>query len=185
MIYSAVTIDDLSQMLELYTTYLNEGESVEEYLREGLSNKRYCGMKCMDGNRLAGVFTARPGVEFTFNHEDIVQEICDAYPTADLFTADMLVVLPAYRGKGVARVLADGLREDLSRKGCDYLVIEEWHRHAEDDVPVSGVLKYIGDYVTHGVYQDFYRGCEEYGYTCPECGVPCQCGALVCVVTIA
>ena len=182
--YSEVDQRDFEQMLVLYERFLNAGASIAPYLMEGLSSPDYAGVKCEDGGRLIGVFSARSGVEFTCGHEDLVEAIRQKWSGYRLYTADMLAVLPEYRGRGIARRLAEGLRTSLKTHGCEKLVIEEWHRSIEGDVPVSGVLKYIGPYTTLGAYPDFYRDCAHYGVICPECGADCRCGALVCVLEI-
>ncbi len=184
LLYSEVNESDFEQMLILYERFLNAGENIAPYLREGISDSSYAGVKCMDGERMIGVFSARPGVDFTCGHEDIAEKIRRRWRSYRLFTADMLAVLPEYRGLGVARRLAEGLRASLKARGCERLVIEEWRRSIEGDVPVSGVLKYIGPHTTLGVYPDFYRDSAEYGVTCPECGPHCRCGALVCILEI-
>ena len=182
--YSGLTIDDLDGMSHLYETYLNAGAIIRGWLREGLSKPDYAGVKCTDGDMLVGVFSGRPGVEFTCGHHDIVSQIIDQWGEHTLYTTDMVIVHPDYRGQGIARELAARFSRDLAAKGCRYLIIEEWHRKIENDVPVSGVLKYMGKYEIFGEYSDFYRELERYDMTCPECGTTCRCGAVVCVIDV-
>lgn len=186
LIYDKLSLDDLDNMSELYELYLNSGPSISGWLREGLTESGYVGLKCLDGERMVGVISARPGVEFTCGHEDISSLIKQRWAGYQLYTGDMMAVLPAYRNQGIARELARGFKDELIRNGCERLVLEEWHRSLTDDIPASGVHKYFGKYELVGKYNDFYRDIGKYGLACPECGgSSCRCGAYICVITLA
>ena len=172
---------DIDEMSELYEKYLNAGENIKAWISEGMNGPGYCGVKCVDGNKMIGVFSARPAVEFTCGHEDIVDLICERWRGLLLYTGDMLVVAPEYRRQGVARELTERLHRSLVQKGCQCFVAEEWHRFVEKDVPADDVLKYLGRKVIVGRYDDFYKNLGMHGLTCPECGTSCCCGAIVSV----
>lgn len=183
--YSDVTIADLGAVNELYQRHLNGGPQIYDWLREGLSMENYAGVKCMDGEKVVGVFSARPGIDFTCPHPEIEAKILAEYPGKNIYSGETLVVLPEYRGLGIARELALGLRERLIKLRCDIMIAEEWHRRIERDVPASGVLKYLSERTDLlGIYPEFYAGLEELGMTCPQCDGHCQCGALVCAVVL-
>lgn len=183
--YSSVRPEDLPAMIGLYHTYLNGGDGVVRFLEEGMSAPGYAGVKCTLDGRMIGVFSARPGIEFTCGHAELVELIEREYGNEDIYTADMLAVEDAYRGRGIARQLSIGLRDALMAKGALRLIIEEWHRAVEDDMPVSGVVRYFGKHRVIGDYPDFYRDLEQYDMTCPECVGPCRCGAKVIVIRLS
>lgn len=184
--YSEIDASDGERMTLLYKTYLNDGETVQDWFEAGLSQGDYAGAKCMDAERAVGVFSARPGIEFTCGHEDIVRQLEETYRGEKIFTADMLAVLPEYRGHGVARQLAWGLRDSLKKHGCEKLIVEAWERSIKHDTPVGGVVKYLSPHIkVFGEYLDFYQNLAQYSLTCPECGgSDCKCGALVLVLDI-
>ena len=183
--YSDLSIDDLENMRNLYETFLNSGSGIEEWLREGLANPRYAGIKCMDGDKMVGVFSGRPGIEFTYGHEDLTELIREKWKGYEIFTGDMLVVLPEYRGHGIARRLTTGMKKSLREKGCQRMVAEAWYKPVANDIPASNVMKYLGPHEVVGEYMDFYRDIDKLGMTCPECGPgSCRCGAVVCVIEI-
>ena len=184
LVFSEVKKTDFGYMLDLYERFLNTGEGIARHLNESANAPGYLGVKCMDGDVIVGVITAEPGVKFTCGHEDIAAEIQARWRGKSIYTGDMLVVLPEYRGRGIARRLSENWRELLRSGGCEILVIEGWHRSREDDVPMSGILKYMGKYTTFGEYPDFYSESERYGVVCPECGANCLCGARICVIEI-
>ena len=184
LIYSEVTIEDFGPMLALYERFLNAGEGTWRHLGKSMNAPGYAGVKCMDGDVMAGVISAEPGVGFTCGHEDLAAQIEERWRGKSVYTGDMLVVLPEYRGRGIARRLSEAWREMLISRGCEILVIEGWHRSREDDVPMTGILKYIGRSITLGEYPDFYQQSERYGVLCPECGAHCRCGATICVIEL-
>ena len=179
--YVEINRDDLDELSELYEVYLNSGGRVKGWLQEGLNDSRYCGIKCLDDGKIVGAISARPNVEFTCGHEEIVNEINDRWKGLDLFTADMLTVLPAYRESGVGRELTIKHRDQIIKNGGHGIVVELWHKN-NDERPGSGLLKYLGNGELLGVYDDFYKDLDKYGLSCPDCGLPCSCGADVYVI---
>ncbi len=184
LVYSNITSDDFAPMLALYERFLNAGEGISRHLGESMNTPGYLGVKCMDSDVMAGVISAAPGIEFTCGHEDIAAQIQARWRGKSVYTGDMLAVLPEYRGRGIARKLSESWREELMRHGCEILILEGWRRTNEGDVPMSGILKYLGEHTTFGEYPDFYIESERYGVVCPECGKHCRCGARICVVEI-
>ena len=182
--YGSLELCDLDEINNLYERYLNSGKCIKGWLREGLQTPGYCGVKCTDGDKIVGAFSARPAIEFTCGHEELVRRISEQWSGHRIYTVDMLAVLPEYRGQGVARELAKRLREKMLQNGCQEFVVEAWRRSKENDTPMSGVLKYFGRQMVVGVYDDFYKDIRKYGIVCPECGEICRCGAEVTVVEL-
>jgi GNAT superfamily N-acetyltransferase len=191
LIYECVTGDDCEALSELYRRYLNGGETVERWLREGLRTPGYLGVKCIEDGEIIGVVSCRPGIEFTCGHSEIAREIERKWGSGAFYTADMGVVVPHRRGMGIARRLMEMIRVRLTEAGCEYIVTELWLRSRrfgtgyEDSQIIHAVEKYWGKCICVGTYSDFYRDLSTYGMTCPHCGAgECQCSAMVCLVPL-
>jgi len=180
--YSDLEQSDLDEIAGLYELYLNSGTGVKGWLKEGLSSPGYCGVKCTNGGRIVGVISARPGIDFTCRHEDIIRHISRQWSGYKLYTGDMMVVLPEYRGHGIARELTERLRKMLVGCGSQGIVVEAWRRARKHDMPAGGILKYFGQQTIVGIFEDFYKDLGKYGMTCPDCGSSCRCGAKVIVI---
>lgn len=180
-----VEMSDLAEITALFTTYLNDGEPIVRHLREALSNPGYIGVKCMDGETIAGVLAAVPGIDFTYPHPELEQRIKKQWDGAKLYSMDMILVRPLYRGKGIARALAWHLRRHLTDAGVRILIVEMWNPLRQGDRPVEEILKYLGKCLDLWDCPDFYRELYDKGMTCPECGGgPCRCGARIGIVAL-
>ncbi|MDR1299177.1 MAG: hypothetical protein LBJ84_02860 [Oscillospiraceae bacterium] len=164
---------------------------MDEWLNDGLRAQGYCGMKCIEGGEIIGIVSARPGVEFTCGHQELVREIERRWKGAVLYTADMGLVLPPHRRRGIARTLLCLVRDKLISMRCSHLVTEHWLRGAQDCgvehspqmLPV--VRECLGELHIVGEFPDFYRELGKYGMVCPYCGGSrCVCGAMVGVSDI-
>jgi GNAT superfamily N-acetyltransferase len=176
---------DLDAITALYTTYLNDGEPITRHLREAITNPGYIGVKCMDGDTIAGVLTAVPGIDFTYPHPELERRIKKRWGTTRLYSMDMILVQPCYQGQGVARTLAGCLRRRLSEAGVGILVVELWNPPENADHPDNGIVKYLGDCLEMWDCPDFYKELYERGMTCPECGDgPCRCGARIGILAL-
>lgn len=184
--YEKPNLSDLDAITALYCRFLNSGAAVRDYIREGLENPAFVGVKCVDTekNLLVGIVSMRPGIEFTCGHEELVKEIRDRWGTEGVYTGDMLVVLPEYMGQGIGRKLSVLADEELKRRGVRYLVKEEWRRATEADVPAYKAMSHFGNRVVVSDDPHFYKDLPKYGLTCPKCGANCTCGAIVSVVEL-
>ena len=100
------------------------------------------------------------------------------------YTGEMVTVLPAYRGQGVARTMTLQWAQAMRESGGEYLMLELWDKK-DGDVPASGMIKYIGTLEESWVIPDFYKDLHKYGMTCPDCSPgPCTCGATVAVIRL-
>jgi len=185
MIYEALSINDLNEAGRLYGQYLNGGDAVCGWVRGWFESPRFTGVKCVADGAIAGIISAKAGVEFTCGHEDIVGFVKERWAGYDLFTLDMNIVLPEFRSKGVGTNLALKLRGNLRGFGCERLVVEDWIPKKQARRLNLGVYEYLGPHVDVGEYPDFYRDLGKFGMTCPECGsAGCVCGAVVSVIDI-
>lgn len=184
LIYEDPALSDLDELTELYETYLNAGESIRDYMREGLEDPEMVGVKCVNTKtgKIVGILYAQPGVRFTCDHPELARIIRRRWGTEGVYTGEMLVVDPAYRSHGIARELAVQLRQRMIRKGAVCMVMEQWLRSKKRDVPAMNPMRSAGDAILVAVSQNFYKDLPKYGMTCPECGVECKCGAVVSVI---
>lgn len=182
--YKPLTQADLPGMAEIFRKFLNDGPEVEDYLRQGMEMPGYVGIKCTDGQVLAAVLTARPGVEFTYPKPELEEMILERWKGKRFYTGEMVTVLPAYRGQGVARTMTLQWAQAMRENGGEYLMLELWDKK-DGDVPASGMIKYIGTLEESWVIPDFYKDLHKYGMTCPDCSPgPCTCGATVAVIRL-
>lgn len=184
LIYTAPERNDEDALVEMYETYLNSGRVIRDYIREGLENKDFVGVKCVDTEtgKTVGILSARPGIQFTCPHPDLEKIIRERWGSEGAYTGDMLVVDPAYRGRGIARELAKQLRIGLLKKHASYFLQEQWLRHKDGKIPAKNPMMNVGEATLVTVDKNFYSNLGEVGLTCPDCGENCKCGAVVSVI---
>jgi GNAT superfamily N-acetyltransferase len=189
--YSRTTAGDAAVIARLYKRYLNDGDNVAVWMEEGFHKPGFCGVKCLDDDELVGVMSARPGVDFTCGHHELVREIETKWKDCTIYTADVGIVLPSHRRRGIAKTLAAWLRECLIEIGCTHVVTELWMRGREDTGDehrsqiLSLFLKCWGEMYNLGKFPDFYSELGKYGMTCPYCGgEDCVCGATIGVFAL-
>jgi GNAT superfamily N-acetyltransferase len=189
--FGRVTREDADSVSRLYEEYLNGGGDIAQWLDSGLRMPGYCGVKCVEGGQLVGIVSARPGVEFTCGHHGLVREIEARWSGHKLYTADMGLVVPSHRGRGIAKTLMGLARDALLELGCSHIVAELWLRGApggsrEHSSPILPIVRECwGELIEVGEFPDFYRELKEYGMTCPYCGAgDCVCGAAVYVAEL-
>lgn len=176
--------EDLPDLIKLYRGYLNDGEAIDSYLRDGMESDGYLAVKCVCDGKTVGIISAKKGLDFTCGHEDLIERIYDKWGSDGIYCGEMLAVLPQYRKMGIAKALTQKLAEALVSAGARYLVLEEWHRSIEDDIPATGIVKYLGNAETICTDRNFYKDIAKYGLTCPECGAECHCGAKIIIITL-
>ena len=182
--YSKVTKDDFGATVDLYEKYLNAGEGIREYLRKSFMLENYVGYKCCDDGRMIGIFSARPGVYFTYEHAELEAMIRRRWPK-DIYSGDMLVVEEAYCGQGIAHRLTRGCCDLVKEAGGKHLLVELWLK-PDGEEPAGGIVKDMGTGIFEAKWTipDFYKDMHLYGMTCPRCGARCVCGAIVGVVQL-
>ena len=181
--YSDLSHDDLEETIKLYETHLNSGGEIRFWLREGFDNPLYCGVKCTDGDKMVGMFSVRPGIVFTYHNEELAKQIGERWSGPELFTIDMVVVLPEYRRRGIARELLKRLHGRIVEKGGRRLLVEAWFRAEDSTAPLYGLLdEYFKKTEVVGKFDNFYKDLGKHGIACPECGSSCKCGAIVFIV---
>ena len=184
LIYKEVEREDEDVITEMYETYLNAGNPIRGHVREGLQCEDYMGYKCVDTEtgKLVGIISAKPGLDFTCGHPELVEQIHQKWGTQGLYSSDIMIVDPAYRKHGIARELAIQLKKGLMEKHAVCLVMELWIRSTDGDVPALHPLRDIWEMTTLTIDREFYKNLADYGLTCPLCGAECHCGAMITVM---
>lgn len=182
--YTPLEKSDLPEIIKFYKEYLNGGHGVEIHLEEVFDSKDYMGVKCIDSQgTIFGIFSAYKGVEFTCGHLDLVEELENKYKDKNIYTLDMMAVLPEHRNEGIAFKLGLQLKEMLLNRKVQILMAELW-RQPTGKLPGKVILDSIGHELEHNYFPDFYLELEKYELSCPICGVPCKCGADVCLLAL-
>ncbi len=185
LLIAPIDQNDLSALTALYTTYLNGGEPIIRHLCEAMAHPGYIGVKCLDAETIAGVMTAIPGVDLTYPHPKIQQQIINRWDNGNLYSMDMVLVQPQYQGQSIAQMLAVQLRSQLLEADVQTLIVEMWNPLRLGDRPAEGVLKYLGKCLGLWDYPDFYEELYARGMSCPKCGKgPCRCGATIGIVDL-
>ena len=184
LVYLDPVPEDEAAITNMYEVYLNAGPAIREQVHEQLLDPGFIGVKCVDTDRdaIVGILCAHPGIHFTCAHPELERVIEKRWGKAGVYTGDMLVVDPAYRGHGVASKMAKELRRKMRAGGAVCMVMEQWLRSKEKDVPAMNPMRDAGDPILIAVDQRFYRDLSKYGLTCPECGEDCECGAVISVI---
>lgn len=182
--YGFLTEEDREIIISFYEEFLNGGKGVRKHIEELMGNNNYIGIKCIDSEGLVcGIFSAYRGVEFTCGHLDLVQEIQYKYENRNIYTLDMMVVLPSHRNEGIAYELGLQLKKVLQSHRAELLMAELW-RQPDGKLPGKVILDSIGHQLEHNYFPDFYEELERYELNCPICGVPCRCGADICILDL-
>lgn len=187
--YGKLELSDEDIATQFYETYLNAGPAVRDYIRTGLRTEGFVGYKCTDTEtgKVIGMMSARPGIEFTCDHPELVEMVKERWGTQGVYTVDMQIVEPEYRKHGVGRQLAVLLQQGLRKHHAKCMVLELWIRHREKDVPALHPMQKAwkeANIVPLTVVDDFYKNLADYGLTCPECGSDCKCGALIAMLVL-
>lgn len=183
LMYERAELADAPAITRMYETYLNEGPSIADYVRQGLEDPRMVCIKCVDTDTgaLVGIIGSRPGPEFTYPHPELEEEIKARWGPEGIYSSDVMIVNPAYRGRGVSRELTVQLREGLKAVGARAIAMELWIR-PDGEIPALRSARHLGEAVVVARSEDFYRDLARYGLRCPVCGSHCRCGALIAVV---
>jgi GNAT superfamily N-acetyltransferase len=182
--YTFITKADADALSAFYAENLNDGPDLMAWLANALELPDYIGVKAMNGDRLVGAVTVRPGVDFTCNHQDLEEGIENMFPKGDVSTFDMWLVDPNYRGLGISRRMAKLLKARLREVGVRHILAEQWVHPGERGSEITPHLALIGDVHKLMTIPHFYRNLSECGMTCPICGENCQCGAVISIVYV-
>ncbi|MCI6630541.1 MAG: GNAT family N-acetyltransferase [Lachnospiraceae bacterium] len=176
--YSRVEEKDLEQIIALYQTHLNSGQYIADEMMGEFKKKDYLGFTAKDDDELVGFFMGQDDIAFTYPHPELEDEIRQFAGGRKLYTPDGLLVLEAYRGKGVAGELIRQMKRALLEREIELALVELWI-YPDGSVPAQKPLRGLGEAVYQNTVAGFYSGAMQYGIKCPICGENCTCGALI------
>lgn len=176
--YSKAEEKDLEQIIALYQTHLNSGQYIMDEMLEEFKTKDYLGFVAKDDDELVGFFTGQSDIAFTYPHPELEEEIRQFAGDRKVYTPDGLLVLEAYRGKGVTGELVRRMKRALLEREVELALVELWI-YPDGSVPAQKPLRGLGEAVYQNSVAKFYSSAEQYGITCPICGENCTCGALI------
>ena len=158
--YEPIAKENAQEIVGLYESYLNGGQSVREHVLEGMRDKNYAGFRAVCKGETAGFISGRGGVDFTCPNPRLEGEITGMFPQR-IYTLDALVVRPGFRRRGIAAELLERMRREMLRMG---------YRLA---------LTLYEKCIPH-----FYKDLKRYAIRCPVCGEDCRCGAKIKVIDL-
>lgn len=181
--YFDIAEKDIPQIMELYARYLNSGESYGNSIRRAWEDGNFFGYTALSEGRMAGVLAMREGIEFTYPHPALLEELLVFSAGKRIGFCDALLILPKYRHAGVGHRLAEQSRRLLIRMGFDYFMSEIWI-YPDGRSPAKEVFETMGEVIWTRRFPGFYRDLSAYGMGCPICGADCVCGAWVEVMDV-
>lgn len=181
--YEKVTENDLDELIKFYRIYLNDGSNVDKYVSEGINSEHFVGYKCCSDGKMVGVLTARYGIDFTYPHKELNDDISALCKGKSIYTLDAIAVIPEYRKSGVASEITRLVMKQIKEYGGELSLMEMWI-HPNGYIPVYKMFDVYGKYIYNKEVPLFYKDLKRYGFTCPICGEECRCGALIRVMEL-
>ena len=175
--FEPITTEDLPRITELYSTYLTEGQSLSDGTYTAWERGGCFGVKAVDRGEIAGFFSVRPGLDMTYPHPALEREVREIAAGRKLYTVDGMLVLPGYRGEGLASRLVDATIPEL-RRHTELVLIEIWI-YPDGSSPGKAPQERLGEIIYSKKVPMFYRELPRYGMRCPFCGAECVCGAYI------
>ena len=178
MEYRPLTDRDIPLITKLYAQWLNGGQIIGDDIRDAWKRDAYFGSIAWIEDRVAGIFTMREGLQFTYPHPDLEAELRALAGEQKIYTSDALLVLPEFRTEGIAHHLIRHTIEQLRRRTPGLVMTEIWI-YPDGRCPAREPLETIGTLIYRRRVPLFYKDLSRYGITCPICGTRCVCGAWV------
>ena len=173
-----IEIEDAENVADIYEKYLNSGAAIREHIRADISMKKYVGYKAVEDGKIVGIMSGRPGIDFTYPHPELEEEIKNSFPGEEIFSNESILILPEYRNHGLARELSRKMVRKIYEKGYRLLLAELWI-YPDGSVPAAEITDHWGQLVYEKRKELFYDQLEQYGMECPLCGSHCICGAMI------
>lgn len=123
--YENITEKDLPVITALYEEYLTAGQSLTDATYAAWSRGDCFGTKAVDDGRIVGFFGMRRGLELTYPHPELEAEINAFVGGRSLYIVDGALVLPEYRGMGIASSMVARTLPELRRR-AEFALIEIW-----------------------------------------------------------
>jgi GNAT superfamily N-acetyltransferase len=171
-----ITLNDLTQLVELHCKYLNYGEGIRPHFESALRDEATIALKYVMDGEILGIVIYTKGITFSGGHPELCRRVQQLTGGELTYTGDALLVREEHRGKGIPQKLYCTLVEELRQQKVCYTVNELWV-YPDGRIPARGVIRTLGDALYIGHYDNFYKDFYHYGYVCPICGRDCICSA--------
>ncbi|MBO4429655.1 MAG: GNAT family N-acetyltransferase [Clostridia bacterium] len=181
--YRELTAGDVGEVTRLYSEFLNGGEYISRSIKKAWDNGEYMGYIAEKDGKIAGFFTMREGIVFTYPHPDIEEELAALTKGKKVAYCDALLVLPEYREHGTGDTLAIKSSKLLKERGFDCMMAEIWI-YPDGRSPAKPVFEIMGKPIFTKRVDGFYRDLKKYKMSCPVCGENCVCGAWVEIIEL-
>ena len=175
---------DMEPIIALYEQYLDSGEHLRTILKECFEDASFIGYKAVCEGKLVGFYFGSGLLDFSVPHPELEQELREIMGDEDCFVGGGLVVLPEFRGQGIATKLLLMIKERLIQTGIRYFVVEI-AMEPNGSIPSKGMYKLIGENIFSRSIPLFYKEGYRYGVVCAICGMHCRCGACIEVMEVA
>jgi GNAT superfamily N-acetyltransferase len=173
---SPMAAADINELVRLHEMYLNFGEGVRAHFAQVLADPASVAVKCEAQGRMIGLDIYTRGIALSGGHEELCARVRTLAGEATVYTGDALLVVPAWRGKGVSALMLAESRRLLAARGAVYVLYELWV-HPDGQMPARHTVGQYADVTDLGLHEHFYVDFDHYGYYCPICGDKCRCGA--------
>lgn len=181
--FREIKTGDVDEVMSLYSKYLNSGDAISRSIEKAWKNGEYMGYVAETDGKIAGIFTMREGIVFTYPHPDIEKELAVVTKGKKVAYCDALLVLPEYREHGTGDALAEKSAALLKARGYDCMMAEIWI-YPDGRAPAKPVFEIMGKPTYVKRVDGFYKDLEKYEMSCPVCGKHCVCGAWVEIIEL-
>jgi hypothetical protein len=176
-----MTPDDIFTLVELHSVYLNYGSGIMPHFVPVLEDTENICLKYVARNgEMGGLIVYVKGISLSGGHPEICRRITEMTGGAPAYTCDAVLLDRKYRGGGASSLLYGRAREELLRKGAEYVLHELWV-WPDGTTPARRLPETFGETVDLGLFRNFYRNFDHYGYLCPICKGKCVCSARLCL----
>lgn len=171
-----LTAGDIDELVRLHGLYLNFGEGVRAHFAQVLSDSASVAVQCEANGQMIGLDIYTRGIALSGGHGDLCARVRALAGEATVYTGDALLVVPAWRGRGVNALMQAESRRLLAARGAVYVLYELWV-HPDGRMPARHTLDQYAEVTDLGLHANFYVDFDHYGYYCPICGDKCRCAA--------
>ncbi len=183
MEFSNITEDDIKGIVSLTQKHLTDGEYVEACILRQVKAGNYFGVKATSDGELAGFLTFKEGIDFTYPHPELEEEMKKESKGRKVFNGDAIYVNPKFRKCGIGGHLTAMARDRMIELGGYYFLGELWI-HPDGKIPALTPTAIYGETEFKKIVPMFYKDIGKYGLVCPICGENCICGAVVCLIRL-
>ena len=171
-----ITLSDLDELVRLHGMYLNYGDGIRAHFGDVLKDPNTVAVQCVHDGHMVGLDIYTRGIQLSGGHPDLCAEIRGLVGDAPVYTGDALLVVPAFRKKGLDAAMLEVCREQMWARGARFVLYELWV-HPDGRIPAHHTVERYDHVIDIGLHRNFYVNFDHYGYICSLCGIHCKCSA--------